>query len=71
MLRPGDHGQAGIVALFDGAEGWLCRLWPAPGGGWDHERASESLMHLHLQGCIGTVDAAALGFELPPEAPPR
>ena len=65
VLRPDDHDQAGIAALFDGAEGWLRRLWPAQDGGWDHERASETL--LHFQACIGTVDAAALGFELPPE----
>jgi hypothetical protein len=64
-LRPDDHDRAGIATLFAGAEGWLCRLWPDGDGGWDDERASETLMH--FQGCIGVVDAAALGFELPPE----
>lgn len=64
-LRPDDHNRAGIAALFAGAEGWLCRLWPAPDGGWDDERASEAL--LHFQACIGLVDGPALGFELPPD----
>jgi len=63
-----DHDRAGIAALFEGAEGWLCRLWPAPDGGWDDERAAESL--LHFQSCIGLVHAGALGFELPPEPLP-
>ena len=64
-LSPEDHDQAGLAALFSGAEGWLCRLWPASDGGWDHERAAEVL--IRFCGMIGTVDAAALGFELPPE----
>src|SRR5207253_1558164 len=68
VLAPDDHDQAGIAALFDAAEGWLCRLWPDGDGGWDDDRASETL--IYFQGCIGTVDAAALGFELPPEPLP-
>jgi len=67
-LRPEEHDQAGIAALFSGAEGWLCRLWPAADGGWDEDRAAETLMC--FSGWIGTVDAGALGFELPPEPLP-
>lgn len=64
-LSAGDHDQAGIASLFAGAEGWLCRLWPAPDGGWDDEAAADTLMH--FSACIGVVDARRLGFELPPE----
>jgi hypothetical protein len=59
-----DHDRNGIASLFDGAEGWLARLWPSPDGGWDDEKAAESLMH--FSACVGSVSAAALGFELPP-----
>jgi hypothetical protein len=64
VLGAADHDRNGIAALFEGAEGWLCRLWPSPDGGWDDERAAETLMH--FSACIGTVCAARLGFELPP-----
>jgi hypothetical protein len=67
VLGAEEHDQAGIAALFAGAEGWLCRLWPASDGGWDPERAAETL--LYFNGWIGTVDAAALGFELPADEP--
>jgi len=67
-LSPEQHDQAGIAGLFGGAEGWLCRLWPARDGGWHHERAAETL--IGFSGLIGTVDAAGLGFELPPEPLP-
>jgi hypothetical protein len=65
VLHAQEHDSGGIASLFSGAEGWLCRLWPAPDGGWDDERAAETLMH--YQACIGIADPAALGFELPPE----
>lgn len=66
VLRAEDHDRDGIASLFAGAERWLGRLWPAPGGGWDHEAAAESLFF--FQGCIGLVDGRALGFivDLPP-----
>jgi hypothetical protein len=67
-LRANEHDQVGIARLFAGAEGWLCRLWPARDGGWDPERAAETL--ISFGGMIGTVDAAALGFELPREPLP-
>lgn len=59
-----EFGRIGIAALFEGIEEWLPRLWPAAGGGWDDEKAAETLMH--FSACIGSVSAAALGFELPP-----
>ena len=68
VLSSEQHDQAGIASLFIGAEGWLCRLWPAPDGGWDYERGQEML--IGFSGWIGTVDARALGFELPPAEPP-
>lgn len=68
VLRAQEHDQAGIAALFAGAEGWLRRLWPAPDGGWDPERAAETL--LCFGGAIGTVDPVTLGFELPREPLP-
>jgi hypothetical protein len=68
VFSPQQHDQAGIASLFRGAEGWLCRLWPAPDGGWDYERAQEMLIAFSDR--IGTVHAEALGFELPPSRPP-
>lgn len=64
VFSASDHDRNGIASLFDGAEGWLPRLWPAPNGGWDDEKAAETLMH--FSACIGPVNAATIGFELPP-----
>ena len=62
-LRANDHDRNGIAALFVGAQGWLCRLWPDGDGGWDDDHASETLMY--FQACVGLVDATEFGFELP------
>jgi hypothetical protein len=59
-LRAEDHDRDGIASLFVGAERWLGRLWPAPGGGWDHEAAAETLFF--FQSCIGLVNGRALEF---------
>jgi len=64
VFAAADHDRDGIASLFEGAEGWLIRLWRSSDGGWDDERAADTLMHFNA--CIGSVNAAELGFELPP-----